>query len=175
MKHLFLALLMCSTSISTLSAQNVQSASTTDSHVKSTDEKFVKKAMEAGLSEVALGRLGQSRSQSESVKEYGRMMEKDHAKANEELRELARQSNINLPSELPSAMENDYRSLKEKSDQNFEKAYMKQMKEDHKKVIELFEEEAKNGQNEQIRTWAEKTLPVLQQHLKHAENIYDNL
>lgn len=174
MKHLFLAVLVCITSTGTLSAQN-NNRNSMDSSMKASDKKFATEAAEAGLAEVEMGKLGQNQGSSAKVKEYGRMMEKDHRKANDELQELAKKDNITLPSTLPSAMQNKHDALKKKSGQDFDRAFMKQMIEDHKKVITLFENEEKNGQNEQLRTWARKTLPTLRQHLEHAQKIYDDL
>ena len=168
MKHLIFALLVCSTSISTLPAQNANQNS------KNPDQKFVTEAIEAGLAEVELGKLGQDQGNSPEIKEYGRMMEQDHSKANDELRALAKQFNMTLPTTFTSAMRKKHTDLKERSGQDFDQVFMKQMIEDHRKAIALFENEAKNGQNEQIRTWAKKMLPTLKQHLQHALHIYDN-
>ena len=174
MKHLILALLVCSAPIITLTAQNTNQNSK-DSSLQASDKKFVAAAAESGLTEKALGKLGHNQGSATQVKEYGRMMEQDHSKANEELRDLANRHHMTLPSALPAAIQKKHDDLKTKSGKDFDQAFMKQMIEDHQKAISLFENEVKNGQNEQIRTWAKKTLPTLKQHLQQAQKINDEL
>src|SRR5689334_20843231 len=61
------------------------------------DKGFVMKAASGGVMEVDLGQLAQQRGQSQDVKDFGSRMVADHTKANDELKMLAQQKNINLP------------------------------------------------------------------------------
>lgn len=180
MKQMLFILSMCIASVNVLTAQERKTAkatnsTTTQNSEQNSDKAFMEKAAESGLAEVMLGKLGQNQGSSQTVKDYGMMMEKDHTKANQELISLAQQQNITLPTALPASMQSDYDALEKKSGNDFDKAFMDQMVADHQKVIELFEMEAKNGKNEQVRTWAQRTLPTLKQHLEHAKEIRKNL
>lgn len=181
MKQLFFALLMCSTSISYLSAQEKNGNSpksqteNSKSPTENTDETFAKKATEGGLAEVMFGKLGQNQGSSAEVKDYGKMMVNDHTKANQELKSLASKHNITLPKELPADMQKQYDAVKSRSGAEFDKAFIDQMITDHKKVIALFEDEVLKGQNEEMKAWAKKNLPTLKQHLEHAMRIQNNL
>src|ERR1700730_11243945 len=61
------------------------------------DMSFYKKAAEGGLAEVELGKLAQEKSPTQSVKDLGAMMVKDHSAANRKLETVAASKNIKLP------------------------------------------------------------------------------
>src|SRR5258708_12575208 len=61
------------------------------------DVKFYRDAAEGGMAEVAMGNLAQQKAHSQSVKDFGAQMVKDHSAANEKLQALAQSKNITLP------------------------------------------------------------------------------
>jgi putative membrane protein len=63
---------------------------------------FLKEAAEGGLAEAELGQLAVEKSSNEDVKRFAQRMAEDHGKANENLKQLAAQKGVSLPSE-PSA------------------------------------------------------------------------
>jgi putative membrane protein len=60
-------------------------------------EKFVKEAAEGGLLEVELGKLAVEKANHEQVKAFGRQMQDDHGKANEELKTIAAANGVRFP------------------------------------------------------------------------------
>lgn len=128
------------------------------------DHRFVMKAAEGGMMEVELGQLAASKAKNDDVKQLGQKMVDDHSKANEELKSLAQQKGITLPTE-PSAKAKQKKARLEKlSGDAFDRAYVQEMMKDHSKDIAEFEKEAKSGKDPEIKAWAEKTLPTLHQH-----------
>src|SRR6266545_5185813 len=67
------------------------------------DTKFAKEAAAGGLMEVTLGELATKNAASQAVKDFGQRMVDDHGKANQQLKELAAQKGISLPTALPAA------------------------------------------------------------------------
>jgi len=63
-------------------------------------KQFAMKAAEGGTLEVKLAQLAQQKSQSSEVKDLARQLEQDHTQANQQLMQVAKQKNINLPSDL---------------------------------------------------------------------------
>jgi putative membrane protein len=63
-------------------------------------EKFVKEAAEGGLLEVELGKLAVEKANHEQVKAFGRQMQDDHGKANEELKTIAAANGVRFPQSL---------------------------------------------------------------------------
>jgi len=113
--------------------------------------------------EVAMGRVAEQNATNSEVKNFGARMVKDHGKANDELKALAKEENVELPAEKESA--------KWKSD----KDYMGQMVKDHEKDLAAFEKEAKEGSNPDVKSFASKTSEVVRKHLEMAKKIDSKL
>jgi putative membrane protein len=64
------------------------------------DKAFVKDAAIGGLAEVQLGRLAAERASSPDVKQFGQRMVDEHGKANDKLMAIAKQKNVEVPTEL---------------------------------------------------------------------------
>ncbi len=86
----------------------------------------MRKAAKGGMMEVAMGRLAKQNGQSEDVKSFGKRMVTDHSKANDDLKSIAQQKGVKLPSKEPAE--------KWSSD----KAYMTMMVKDHEKILPNF-------------------------------------
>jgi putative membrane protein len=138
----------------------------------SPDQAFMIKAAQGGLTEVELGNVAKSNAQSDAVKQFGQRMVDDHSKANDELKSLAAQKNVTLPTSLDAK----HQSMKDKMSgmkgAGFDKAYMRDMVNDHRKDVSEFQKEADNGKDPDVKAWAAKTLPTLKDHLKMAEQTY---
>jgi len=134
------------------------------------DNTFVTKAAQGGLAEVELGKLAVEKASSDQVKQFGQRMVDDHGKANEELKTLAQQKNITVPTDI-GAKEKALRDhLTKLSGPAFDRAYMSAMLSDHKKDVGEFRVESTSGKDADIKAFAAKTLPTLEQHLKLAED-----
>jgi putative membrane protein len=135
------------------------------------DEHFIKKAAQGGMAEVELGQLAVQKASSDQVKKFGQKMVDDHSKANDQLKQVAQQKNIALPTE-PSAKDKATKARLEKlSGPDFDKAYMSDMVKDHKKDVAEFEHESKSGKDDAVKSFAEQTLPTLREHLSQAQQI----
>jgi|SRR5215471_18356742 len=136
-----------------------------------TDSTFVKKAAQGGLAEVELGQLAAQKASSEEVKRFGQRMVDDHTRANEELKQVAAQKNIDVPQQLDAKDKATKARLEKLSGEQFDRAYMKNMLKDHQKDVAEFERMSKMAKDPAIKNFAEQTLPTLKDHLKEAEKI----
>ena len=146
-------------------AQNPKSKSdsTKASTLSSADKAFIKDAAKGGMMEVAMGRVAEKKASDSEVKNFGARMVKDHSKANEELKAIAKEENVEWPAEKAAG--------KWKSD----KDYMDAMVKDHEKDLADFEKEAKNGSDPDVKQFAEKTSAVVGKHLNLAKEIQGKL
>lgn len=135
------------------------------------DQEFATKAATGGMLEVKLGELASSKGNNPAVKEFGQRMVKDHSHANDELKSIAPQANVTLPTGLSESEQATYDQLSKLSGADFDKAYANDMVSDHEHDVAAFKQEATMGQNETLKSFAMKTLPTLQSHLNQAREM----
>jgi putative membrane protein len=131
---------------------------------------FATKATVDGMTEIQLGKLAQSKSQSSDVKAFGDRMVKDHGKANAELSQIAGGKSIPVPTVIDKEHAAIIEQAQAKSGADFDSWYAHTMVDAHKTAIGLFKHAASSKTIEPaLADFAKKTLPVLQQHLKMAD------
>jgi putative membrane protein len=133
-------------------------------------QEFLKEAAMGGMAEVRLGNLAQQKAASDQVKQFGRRMVEDHSKVNDEVKALAKEKNITLPTTLDAKQQATYDRLSKLSGEEFDRAYMKQMLEDHREDVAAFRKE-KESSDAAVKSLASKTLPTLEEHLALAERV----
>lgn len=135
----------------------------------SAEKKFMEKTAMHGMAEVEMGKLAQQKGASQQVKDFGARMEKDHGKANEELKSLAASKGVQLPASMDPEHHRKMEKMQKLSGAEFDRAYMKDMVEDHKKDVAEFRKQAKSAKDQDIKGFASKTLPTLEGHLQLAQ------
>lgn len=138
----------------------------------SADKKFMTDAAQGGLAEVQLGQLATQKATNPDVKAFGQRMVDDHTKANDQLKSIASQQNVTLPSSMDAKDQALYDRLSGMSGSEFDKVYMQHMVMDHKKDIAEFRKEANGGKDSAIKQFASSTLPTLEEHLKMAQDAH---
>jgi putative membrane protein len=140
-------------------------------HAQSEDESFATEAASGGMAEVKLGQLAQQNAASDVVKEFGKRMETDHSRADEQLRQAASQDNVSIPTEMGKKDQATYERLSKLQGEEFDKAYARDMVVDHENDVMAFKKEASQGQHPQIKKFAAETVPTLEEHLKLARQM----
>lgn len=137
--------------------------------------KFLVKAAEINLEEIALGKLAQEKSTNADVKALGKMMETAHTKGLEEVKALASKKGISIPTENTEDVKDAWTKLNDKTDQkDFNKAYADKMVSGHKDAIDLFEKHT-DSKDADIKTLATSMLPELREHLDHSVTVQNKL
>lgn len=142
--------------------------------VQTADRKFMDAAAQGGMAEVELGQLAQQNGQSQEVKDFGKKMVEDHSKANDQLKQLASQKGVTLPSDMDAKDKATKAKLEKLQGAAFDRAYMNDMLTDHKKDVAEFKHESVAAKDPDLKNWAGQTLPTLQDHLKMAEQYAKN-
>lgn len=132
---------------------------------KSPDESFYEEAAQGGLAEVEQGKLAEQKGQNQAVKDFGRMMVRDHSAANDKLKAVAASKNIDLPRSPSITQRAIVGKLKVLSGDTFDRSYIEGMVKDHEEDIAEFQKEARSGRDPQAKAFAASTLPTLQAHL----------
>jgi putative membrane protein len=141
------------------------------SPLKPSDTKFLKDAAQGGMAEVELGRLAAEKASSADVKAFGQRMVDDHSKANDQLKSLASQKGVTLPTDMKADAKAMRDKLSKMSGADFDKMYMHHMHMDHVKDVADFQKEANKGGDADVRSFAKTTLPTLKEHLKMATSL----
>jgi putative membrane protein len=136
------------------------------------DAEFAVKAADGGMYEVQAGQLALTKGSSAQVKELAQMMVTDHTKGNNELKALAQQKNIVLPTVLGESCQKKFDDLFSKNGADFDKAYTQAMVRDHKDDLDEFKKEADKGNDPDVKSWANGKVALLEHHLMMAENAH---
>ncbi|MDB5061541.1 MAG: hypothetical protein JWP67_1384 [Mucilaginibacter sp.] len=139
------------------------------------DAKFATDVANAGMAEVALGKIAAEKATNPQVKDFANMMVTDHGKANEELMAIAKKKNITLPAAPDQEHQKKAADLSAKSGKEFDKDYVDAMVDGHKKAASLLEDGSKNCKDTELMAFATKTLPVVKAHLAKIEAIQKSM
>ncbi|MFN6481502.1 MULTISPECIES: DUF4142 domain-containing protein [unclassified Nostoc] len=135
-------------------------------NLSSLDRRFVTEAAQDGLAEVRLGQLASQRGSSNGVKQFGQQMVQDHTQVNNQLKQLAAQKSITLPTTIGRANQLAERRLSALSGAKFDREYINEMLRGHQKDVSAFQNEAQKGQDPDVKAFAAQALPTLQEHLQ---------
>ena len=131
---------------------------------------FVDKAAVGGMFEMESSQLALKMSENLDVKQFADMMVNDHGKANAELKSLADEQGLTVPSSLDEEHAALVKTLAKAGDQ-FDAAYAKAQLDAHEAAVELFENYASKGENKELQMFAVATLPTLHGHLEKIKEI----
>ncbi len=130
---------------------------------------FMRKAIEGDNSEIRLGALAQERAASPGVRDFGKMLQQDHAKARLEADKVAQGLGQKAPTGMSSEAEAEFHKLQGLNGAAFDKEFVSYMVDDHQKDIADFTAEA--AQTGPAATMAQRQLPTLQKHLQTAQSL----
>jgi len=136
------------------------------SNVSAADRNFATKAAAAGLAEVNDAQTALKNSNRQDVKDFAQRMVQDHTKANDQLKSIASNKAINLPSEESAADQKKSDALQKLTGARLDRQYIEDQRAAHKEAVTLFSAESKKGKDSQLKSFASQTLPTLQDHLK---------
>jgi putative membrane protein len=139
------------------------------------DRSFVRKAADRNMMEVALGEMAEERAASPDVKQFGQMMAREHTLADNQLLEIAKKDNLEVPVDMDREDHEIHLHLSGLKGHDFDRAYMNQVINNHKDDLKLFEQMANEGANADLRNYARKSLANLREHLRMAQEIYSRI
>jgi putative membrane protein len=153
-------------------------------------ELFARQAMMANKAEAQLGELAEQRAQSPAVKEFARMMVRDHTSGLSSLKQAVKSYDIDEPARLDEKHQTLYDRLSALKGAEFDREYMKAMVDGHREVKDMVDDRADDtptpkgtsgsaADNSPIDTavnqWASQVQPTIARHLEKAEQISRDL
>ncbi|MFO1338608.1 MAG: DUF4142 domain-containing protein [Burkholderiaceae bacterium] len=132
------------------------------------DREFVDRSLQAGLGEVALGRLAQARAAAPSVQALAAGLAQEQAPVNDELARLGSARGLPAAAGLDRYQRDMVERLGKLQGADFDRAYLKQMADSHRLAVTDFERQANQTQDAQLKDFCVRALPVLRTHLRLA-------
>jgi putative membrane protein len=134
------------------------------------DQEFVIDAAKGHLAELELGKLAETRATSDQVRTFAKKMVDDHQKALDNLKTVAANEKITLPTTLDPKDRALKNRLEQLSGHAFDRAYVRDMIRDHRHDVAEFRTESKTAKAADVKQYASSTLPTLEDHLKLARS-----
>jgi len=135
------------------------------------DANFMKSLAMGGMAEVEAGRLATSKASDKEVKDFAEKMVSDHSKNNDQLKTLAKQKQVELPTTVDADHVAEKAKLEKQSGAEFDAQYMQGQVKDHQETVQLLQHEVDSGQDPAVKAFAQETLLVVQHHLKMAKEL----
>jgi putative membrane protein len=136
-----------------------------------TDAEFMNFAAVSGLFEIQSSQLAPERASTPQVVDYALHMINDHTTQDQELKALASQKNIALPTALTPEKQTIVARLGTLNGANFDKEYMNAQVQSHEETVANFEKASMDARDADIKAFAAKYLPALRMHLEEARGI----
>lgn len=136
------------------------------------DRNFIAKAAASGMAEVEAGKLAAGKAQNPDIKQFGQQMVDDHTKANEELKSLASQKGLQLPSAIDRKHVAEMKKLEKASGTDFDRDYIRNLgTRDHAEAVKLFQKASKDAKDPEVKAFAAKYLPIIARHEETAKSL----
>jgi len=132
------------------------------------------KLHQSNQKEIEAGKMAEKNGQSREVKDYGKMLVKDHTAADKKVTALAKQEKIDLPAATPSMAEGHDQMHQMAAGTDFDTKFAREMVDDHKKDIAEVTEARDKTSDEKMKKLLGDMLPVLQKHQDTAQKIVDS-
>lgn len=135
------------------------------------DKIFVKKAMQGSIAQVQLGQLTLEKSNNDQVKQFARKMVDDHTKLNEQMKPVAQQLRVDIPTEVSKKDKSLMSKMQALSGPAYDQAYIKEMVRDHKQDLSEFQMESSNGHDPNVKDAAAQGSKSISEHLQMAQQL----
>jgi len=160
----------CSNNSSSSNQEGSESISQSSS-LDRKDTKFLNKAANSSMMEFELSKMALAKSKNERIKSFSSMLMNDHTNVEEELRTLASQKGLNLPTTLTSRSKRNVDKLQAKDGVKFDKDFIKIILSSHQNALSDFKEATEETEDSEVKEFASRTLPILSMHLDSANAI----
>jgi putative membrane protein len=152
-------------------AQTATTQTATTQAATMSPQEFVAAAASSDMFEIRSSELALRKSQTSAVKEFARMMIKDHTKSSKRLMAAAKKDDVAVAPEMTSEHAAQLKALSNDTSEAFDAAYIQAQVAAHQEALALMTSYAKNGDAKDVKAYAKKTAPIIRQHFKHAQQL----
>jgi putative membrane protein len=121
--------------------------------------------------EVVEGELALAQASDPKLKDFARMMVKDHTVALQELQAAAKAATVVLPPDiaLDAMHQAKINAIRNRKGADFDQAYRTDQVQAHQQTIAILDTYATAGGNSALKAWAAKALPIVRKHFDHLQ------
>lgn len=139
------------------------------------DRRIMREIAQANLAEIKTSQLALERSQDPQIRQFAQRMIDDHTRLQEQLTELARTKDVQLPQQPDAKHQELSDRLAKLEGEKFDRTYRREVGEKaHKETHKMLERAQKQAQDPQLRAMVTQALPIVSQHLSLAENLQED-
>src|SRR5690606_26863120 len=136
------------------------------------DSDFLKKLAQANLAEIEAAKIAQSRSKDEQVLGFAKHMIEDHTAGLAEVKKLAGQKGVTLPTEPDKAHKKEVAKLSKLEEKKFDKAYLTNAGlKDHEAARDLAKKVELQADDGDLKALAEKMGVTINKHLEMVQQV----
>jgi putative membrane protein len=137
-----------------------------------TDRAFVTVTAAAGIGAVEAARIVAERARDPEVRAFAQQLVREQTRANDELRHLATEKDVRLPTAPTEDQRASIVKLRERSGSALDLAFVEQFGVvDHRRHAALFESELATGADEDLKEYAARQLPRMRERLGTAQDL----
>jgi putative membrane protein len=136
-----------------------------------TDQEFLKNAAEGDIAVIRTSRLAVQKATNPNVKQYAQQQADKHEEMYDDLKKMAEDHNMTLPTQMSEQDQKDYDKLSAASGNQFDQDFSRWSAQAHQKSLRIYRKEAQSGQNPQLKAYASSNMAVIQQHGQTAQSL----
>jgi putative membrane protein len=138
-------------------------------HLPAADVDFILGANSSNITQIAMGHAADDQGAKPGIHSLANRIVSSHTKADQALRLLASQKNVDLPSRTDIDDHSELADLHaRKPGGDFDAAYVKNVIDDHDRMIAMYEAAAHESVDPDIRRYADTMLPALRENRDQA-------
>jgi putative membrane protein len=130
------------------------------------DRNFLVAAHQGNLAEIDAGRVALAKSQNPEVRRIATVLIADHRKLDAQVRLLARQHGVSLPTAPSRKQQAELAAVARKSGNAFDVAWLRLQERAHLQTLMLIRQELRHGHLADVRAAARTARPVVLMHLR---------
>jgi predicted outer membrane protein len=134
------------------------------------DRVLLVKVRQAGLWEMPTGQQAQQRAKSEKVKDIGRRIAAEHSVLDDDVRGVASQLGVVLPSAPNADQQSWMAELTGKSGDDYDRTFVYRLRAAHGKVFGVIAQIRAATRNSVIRSFAERAMTFVLRHMTYLES-----
>jgi putative membrane protein len=152
-------------------SRNAGNAAKNDNKVARADRRVIETIARKNQAEVELSNLAKQNAANDQVKQFADKMVSDHQKAGDELKQIASQAGVDMPTDLDRKHKRAADNLAKAKGADFDRKFMSQMVDDHESTLKDLRKASKDAKDPQLKAFADKTAQHVEQHLQEARQI----